>query len=148
MSQVVKEFEIRQDPVPKPPIPFKLTFTRMVDGAVTELEIHQFEAVGDAPAGADLANASLLRFDAHGEQEINLDGITNYFRVVMPREDYRRFRNLLDDQKVITKLPALIEVWKWLTSTYAARPTSLSPASSGGRQTIEATATELPVTPG
>jgi hypothetical protein len=148
VSQPVKVFEIRQDETPKPPIPFKLKFTRMIEGEVVETANHDFEAHGEAPAGAELALASMLHFGPHGEQKINMEGLTNYFRTVMTTENYLRLRRLLDDPELMIPMRSLVDVWQWLTAEYAGRPTLPSPASSDGRRIIEASATERPVTQG
>jgi hypothetical protein len=52
--------------------------------------------------------------------------VLDFFRKVMPPEEYERFDKLMEDPKRIVKMDVLSEIMSWLIEEYTDRPTQPS----------------------
>ena len=145
MSTPIKTYGVRLPDEPKPPFPFRIEFTKKPPSEDPPI-VKEFSAVGEAPIGADVALASMQRIGRHGKTIIDLPGLYEYFRIVLSESDYFALRELLDDPLTIVPIETLLDIIRDIIAHQAGRPTSPSPASSGGRRIIEASATEQPPT--
>jgi hypothetical protein len=55
--------------------------------------------------------------------------VLDFFKKVMPPDEYERFEKLMDDPKRIVKMDVLSEIMSWLIEEYTDRPTGPSSAS-------------------
>jgi len=55
--------------------------------------------------------------------------VLDFFKKVMPPEEYERFEKLMEDPKRIVKMDVLSEIMSWLIEEYTDRPTEPSSGS-------------------
>lgn len=146
MSRTVKTFRVKESETPPEPLPFDLEF--IPADPEKEPIIESFEAFGKPPAGAQLALASVIRYGPRGRQNVDMNGMMEFFELVMATEDYERLRKLLDDPEWTIDIDLVGDIFTWLTEEYADRPTRRSRRSShmrlAGGKTEQDAVIELP----
>lgn len=106
-------------------------------------KVHEFEAVDQMPAGAQLMLAGYMGEDG----EIRAVGVeavvfvTKFFRMLMPRDVYARFDALANDPEVGMDIDPLIEIVQDLMEEITGRPTSPSRFSAAGQSTTAPSST-------
>lgn len=130
MARQIKTFKFVEPEEAPEPWPFEFELTPRDGG---DPVIERFEAMGEAPAGAQLALAQMIHYSTRGRRNIDMNGMMEFFEKVMSDEDYQRMRDLFDDKRWIIKIDAVGEVFTWLTEVYAERPTKRSRHSSPTR---------------
>lgn len=116
-------------------------------------KIDDFEALGFEVNGSEfeavpaIPGTVLLDFIKDADSDSGGDSaraLYNFFEKVLEDDDYRRFRGVLDDPKVIIDLEFIGEIASWLVSEYSARPTTPPSPSSSGESTPGTTSTDEP----
>lgn len=130
-AQAVKTFTVKRAGEPLPPRPFQIEFTREDGG---ESVVHEFVIHAEAPAGFTLILASVVRIDARGREQVDLNGMSTFFEAAMPPADFRRFRACIEDPELVVPMDTLADIFQWAIEVYAERPTTPSPSSSDGRR--------------
>lgn len=146
----VKTFRVQQGE-PVEPLRFEIEFLPRVDEDSDEdasPRVEQFTAHGKATAGATLALASVARYDLRGKQVPDMNGMMEFFRLIMPNEDYERMRGLFEDPEWEVEMDTVGDIFSWLIEETAGRPTRRSRRSarsrSDGGRTGQGAVIELP----
>jgi hypothetical protein len=141
----VKTFRVKQGEAVEP-LNFELEFQPLDPDA--EPRVEQFTAYGKATAGATLALASVARYDLRGRQVPDMNGMMEFFRLIMPPTDYERMRALFEDTEWEIEMDTVGDIFSWLIEETAGRPTRRSRRSSRSRpedgRIVHAVATEQP----
>lgn len=141
----VKTFRVKQGE-PVEPLNFELEFQPLDPEGEPRTE--QFTAFGKATAGATLALASVARYDLRGRQVPDMNGMMEFFRLIMPPNDYERMRSLFEAPDWEIEMDTVGDIFSWLIEETAGRPTRRSRRSSGTRpgdgRTGHAAVIELP----
>lgn len=145
MGRMVKTFRISEPEETAEPLVFEF---ELLPAAGGDPVIERFEALGKAPGGAQLALAQMIHYGSRGRRNVDMNGMMEFFELVMPEDDYQRMRDLFNDQRWLIDISAVGDVFTWLTEEYADRPTKRSRHSSRTRpddgRTEPAVVIELP----
>jgi hypothetical protein len=119
----VKVFDVSVAPAAET-LAFALRFTIEATGQTEE---HTFEAQRDAGAGGTFAISGIVRYTDRGEQIIDLNAMTSFFKRVLIPGDYDRLRDLMDRRDLTVPMDKLGEVFQWLMEEISGRPTEPPP---------------------
>jgi hypothetical protein len=130
MPRELKVFEASvPDPASQEMIPFAIRFNY---AGGRDPVLHEFSAYANPGACGPLAMATVVRYDARGRQNLDLNGITSFFEAIMPEEEYARWYELLGNRELRPDMDLLGVVFNWLLEEIAGRPTPRSSPSSTG----------------
>jgi hypothetical protein len=75
----------------------------------------------------------IMRVAAEGDEDtrgvLMAVSVIDFFKKVMPPEEYERFEKLMEDPKQIIPMDTLSEIMSWLIEEYTDRPTQPSSVS-------------------
>jgi hypothetical protein len=75
----------------------------------------------------------VMRNAAEGDEDtrgvLMAISVLDFFKKVMPPEEYERFNKLMEDEKRIVPMDTLSEIMSWLIEEYTDRPTKPSSVS-------------------
>lgn len=113
---------------------------------ISEFEPLEFELNGvEFRAKPAIQGAVLLAFvrDASSDDGGDSAGaLYNFLESALTAEEYVRFQEVLNDDKIIIDIEVIGEIVSWLVSEYSERPTEQPEDSLIGRQTSGTTSTE------
>lgn len=138
MARQVKVFKI-EETEPKERLPFQVEAKRL---GKDEPEIYAFEAYGEPPSAAFLKLQEFIRRDDHGDRTLDWATMLPFFKLVMPAEDFKRLRELIEDPVLLVKMETIMEIYNWVIEEYYGFPTQRSSTSSDGRSTTGTGSTE------
>jgi hypothetical protein len=127
-------FEASTEPE-REPVTFGLKFNkvdsnqRIIPG---EHEILQFTAMGDPGVGLDMTIGRLVRYDQRGRQIVDINGIMEFYRRVLPEDEYAVLHDAIYERHdIMIPSETFGDAFNELMEVYTGRPTREQRRSSG-----------------